>query len=95
MTNDLYVGGGDFNALVGKKKDFSEELDDIKDREPLHSVTIKHGYSFINFLIGNSIFILNGSVPGDDHLHLFERQESLLLIIIEYTCLSVCVCLSV
>ena len=36
---DIFIGGGDFNARMGKSNDFFEDIDDLPERQILDTVT--------------------------------------------------------
>ena len=56
--------GGDLNARIGAKLDFSVDIDTVTERRSIDCVTNKHGESFLEFLLDNKMCVLNGRVKG-------------------------------
>ena len=61
-----FFGGGDLNARIAYKLDYSLEIDSVPLRNILDHVVNKHGESFLEFLMDNKMCVLNGRSKGQN-----------------------------
>ena len=64
---DLLICAGDFNARIGKKLDFIQDVDDVPNRNVIDHTCNKNGEAFIDFLLSNKLCVLNGRINGCDN----------------------------
>jgi hypothetical protein len=89
---DFMLFGGDFNAKIGDRKDFIEDIDIIKDREVIDDKVNKHGESLLEFLKGNKLCVLNGRLSGkNDYTYVTPQGKSVVdYFITPIECLQYC-----
>ena len=71
---DLFIGGGDFNAIIGELDDFIVDIDVINNRQKIDLQRNKHGDAFIEFLLGGKLCVLNGRVQGENNFTCIKPQ---------------------
>ena len=64
MYNDCddMIFGGDYNARIADKADFIVDVDDVKPRCNIDTVSNGHGNSFLEFLTDTRVGVVNGRV---------------------------------
>ena len=64
MIYEFIFCGGDLNARIGAKLDFSVDIDTVTESRSIDCVTNKHGEYFLEFLLDNKMCVLNDRVKG-------------------------------
>ena len=61
----MILFAGDVNWCFGNKKDYIDNVDDLRDRHILDANTNQHGQAFIDYLLETKMCILNGRFNKD------------------------------